>query len=124
MKPFTRVTLFAFNALPSLVLAQNLPPGVTSPLVEECGPATAVVSCINRYASVMPYHFYRQVDTNGSYEDTLQSTVVANDLSWALVGTSDFLVFDIERGFKILGDKPTYEYMFEVDDGEQDMSAL
>lgn len=66
----------------------------------------------------MPYHFYRQASTNGSYEDTLQSTIVGNDSSWGLVGKADFLVFDQERGMDVLGEEPSYEFMFNVNDGK------
>lgn len=64
----------------------------------------------------MPYHFYRQADVNGSYEDTYGSTSVPNDTSFGLVAGADFLVFDQERGFDLLGDTPSYEFMFLVND--------
>lgn len=105
-------------ALSSLYVfaARAQPPGAITPLAQPCGPTAGVV-CINKYASVMPYHFYRQASINGSYEDTYQSTVVDNDSSWSLVGTADFLVFDQQRGLPVLGSAPSYEYMFYVNDG-------
>ena len=97
--------------------ASAQPPGTISPLAQTCGPSSDIV-CMNKYASVMPYHFYRQASINGSYEDTYPSTIVGNDSSWGLVGKADFLVFDQERGLPLLGQTPSYEYMFYVDDGK------
>jgi hypothetical protein len=93
------------------------PPGTVSPLAQTCGPTSSIV-CINKYASVMPYHFFREPSYNGSYEDTYPSTLVPNDTSWGLVGKADFLVFDQARGLDLLGTTPNYEYMFAVNDGK------
>jgi hypothetical protein len=99
-----------------LNLAAAQPPGAVSPLAQTCGPTTSNIICVNKYASVIPYHFYRQADINGSYEDTYGSTSVPNDTSFGLVSGADFLVFDQERGFKLLGDSPSYDFMFLVGD--------
>lgn len=96
--------------------ASAQPPGAVSPLAQSCGPASSSVVCLNKYASVMPYHFYRQA-SNGTYEDTIGSTVVGNDSSWQLVSQADFLVFDQQRGLEVLGASPQYEFMFAVNDG-------
>lgn len=116
--------LLTLNAIIVTSEAQLSPPGVVSPLAQTCGPSTAQVVCINKYAAVIPYPFYRQADTNGSYEDTIQSTQVPSDPSWNLVGEADFLVFDETRGFEVLGSSPTYEYMFAVNDGKCDTVLL
>src|SRR5882724_6255833 len=111
LNSFSVLAQFAFVAR---AFAQ--PPGTVSPLAQTCGPSSSVV-CINKYASVMPYHFFREPSYNGSYEDTYPSTQVPNDTSWGLVGKADFLVFDQARGLDLLGSNPSYEYMFAVNDG-------
>ena len=96
-------------------LAQDLPPGVDPPLAQTCGPSSADVVCVHRYASVMPYHFYRAPSGESSSEDVpFGETNVPNDTSFGLVGKADFLVFDQKRGLEILGSNPTYDLVFEV----------
>lgn len=85
--------------------------GVVSPLVQQCGPSNVV--CVNKYASVMPYHFFRN-DSYGSTDITFPMTSVPNDTSFGLLNTSNFVVFDRERGLEILGSDPTYDYVFNV----------
>ena len=97
--------------------ASAQPPGTISPLVEACGPSSTIV-CVNKYASVMPYYFYRPTGINGTDEETFAATIVPNDTSFSLVSRADFLVFDKERGLKLLGSNPSYEYMFAVNDGK------
>lgn len=87
--------------------------GVVSPLAQECNPSLPGVLCINKYASVMPYHFYREVYTATS-EPTYGDTSVPNDTSFAQVNNADFLVFDRQRGLELLGPKPSYEFVFKV----------
>ncbi|KAI9841698.1 MAG: hypothetical protein M1837_000430 [Sclerophora amabilis] len=101
--------LFSLNAHTALGQV-----GVAKPLAEACGPAAGNILCINRYASVMPYHFFRQPSEDGVYEDTFSSTSVPNDTSFAEVATADFLVFDQPRGLELLGPTPTYEFVFPV----------
>ena len=108
------LSITVYSALLTGAFAQ--PPGTVSPLAKICGPSSSVV-CINKYASVMPYHFFREPSYNGSYEDTYPSTMAPNDTSWGLVGKADFLVFDQARGLDLLGPSPSYEYIFEVNDG-------
>lgn len=117
LKIYSQRVLGTFLSLTCMITAQNLPPGVISPLAQTCGPTSKIV-CINHYASVMPYRFYRQASDNASYEDTLPSTIVGNDSSWSLLPSADFLVFDQKRGLDMLGSSPSYEFMFAVDDGE------
>ncbi|KAA8564325.1 hypothetical protein EYC84_011269 [Monilinia fructicola] len=90
-------------------------PTAASPLVESCGPSSAIV-CVGKYASVLPYPFYRLTGVNGSYEDTFPSTTVPNDTSFGLLSQADFVVFDRERGLELLGSRPSYEFMFAVND--------
>ncbi|KAK5129237.1 hypothetical protein LTR16_002321 [Cryomyces antarcticus] len=93
-----------------LALAQI---GVVKPLVQDCSPNISGVVCINKYASVMPYHFFRD-PPNITADVTLGQTSVSNDTSWVRVGSADFLVFDQQKAMQILGPKPTYEYVFHV----------
>lgn len=92
--------------------AQSEPPGVFSPVARTCGPSTANIVCLKKYASVLPYHFFR----NGTTEEppTFGSTSVPNDTSFGLVEGADFLVFDEARAFELLGETPTYDFVFEV----------
>jgi hypothetical protein len=113
--------VLALMSVTYVTAAQNLPPGVISPLAQTCGPTSKIV-CINHYASVMPYHFYRQASDNSSYEDTFPSTIIGNDSSWSLLPGADFLVFDQKRGLDILGSSPSYEYMFAVNDGKSSLT--
>ncbi|TIA33856.1 hypothetical protein D6C78_07261 [Aureobasidium pullulans] len=100
-------------SLAVLVAAQN---GVVNPLVEGCGPSNnasnaSSVACVNRYAAVMPYHFFR----SSSYNTTdypFASTSVPNDTSFGRLNSSDFFVYDGAQGLPLLGDNPTCEKMF------------
>jgi hypothetical protein len=112
------LSITVYFALSAGAFAQPL--GIVSPLAQICGPPSSVVR-INKYASVMPYHFFREPSYNGSYEDIYPSTMVPNDTSWGLVRKADFLVFDQARGLDLLGPSPSYEYIFEVNDGRFSM---
>lgn len=92
------------------VVAQT---GVFSPLAQICNSSLPKVLCIEKYASVMPYHFFRPV-SNGTSTPTFGSTSVPNDTSFGLVNSSDFLVFDRERGLELLGPSSSYEFVFDV----------
>lgn len=87
--------------------------GVVSPLVQECSLSLPNVLCVNRYASVMPYHFFRNI-SNGTSGPTFGSTSVPNDTSFALVDKAEFLVFDPQRSLEVLGSEPSYEFVFDV----------
>nr|POE52164.1 gluconolactonase [Quercus suber] len=91
------------------------PTGVSLPLAKACGPANAGIVCVNRYASVMPYHFFRESESTSMQIDFGQ-TSVPNDTSFGLVSGATFLVFDHDRGLEILGGQPTYEKVFNVSD--------
>ena len=103
------------SSLLQYAMAQNLPPGVTSPLAKTCGPSSANVVCMDRYAAVMPYHFFR-APSHGSTDISFSQTSVPNDTSFSLVGKADFLVLDQERAFEMLGSNPTYDKVFTVSD--------
>lgn len=102
-----------------IVVSQNssvAPTGVTLPLAARCGPANSTtIICIDRYASVMPYHFFRQ-PSHGSVDISFNDTQVPSDPSFQLVGDATFLVFDQSRAFEILGSAPTYDLLFHVSD--------
>lgn len=105
-----KISLSPFALLFGSVCCQS---GVVSPLVQQCNGSLHSVLCVNKYASVMPYHFFRNV-SQGRTEYTFGSTSVPNDTSFALVEKSDFLVFDREQGLDTLGPHPTYQYVFSV----------
>ncbi|KAL8765365.1 MAG: hypothetical protein Q9194_006589, partial [Teloschistes cf. exilis] len=106
-----RAAISAFIlAVCGLVSAQT---GVVSPLAQQCSPSLPKVVCVNKYASVMPYHFFRNI-SNDTSSPTFGSTSVPNDTSFALVDKADFLVFDQKRGQEILGSEPSYEFIFHV----------
>lgn len=91
------------------------PPGVTTPLARKCGPTSADVVCIHRYSAVMPYHFFREgSNSNASVGPLYRETMVPSDLSFEMVADAEFVVFDEERAWEILGDNPTYDFMFVV----------
>ncbi|KAL1856060.1 hypothetical protein Plec18170_003928 [Paecilomyces lecythidis] len=90
-----------------LVRAQT---GVTDPITEKCGPS---VVCVNKYANVLPYHFFRNLSTS-SVASTFGDTTVANGTQLKDAQNADFLVFDKERGLEVLGSNPKYEYVFAV----------
>ncbi|KAL8637450.1 MAG: hypothetical protein Q9226_009121 [Calogaya cf. arnoldii] len=87
--------------------------GFVGPLARIYDPSLPNVVSLNRYASVMPYHFFRNI-SNGPSTPTFGSTSVPNDTSFALADEADFLVFDNERASEILGPNPSYEFVFEV----------
>lgn len=70
---------------------------------------TAGIDCSFRY------HFYRNISTSQA-ATTIGDTVVANGTSLPNIKSADFVVYDKERGLKILGTQPTYKYMFAVSD--------
>lgn len=103
------ITVFLF-ALWHHASAQQ---GVVKPLAQQCSTSHANVVCIDKYASVMPYHFFRNI-SNGTSEPSFGSTSVPNDISFALVDKADFLVFDQQQGLEVLGSNPSYDFVFEV----------
>ena len=105
-----------FFLLAQQATAQNAtvqPPGVSLPVAATCGPTSASIVCIDRYASVLPYHFFRKPSQNTT-DISFDQTSVPSDPSFKLVGDADFLVFDEARAFEILGSAPTYDLVFEV----------
>ncbi|KAF4553285.1 Hypothetical protein D9617_7g030120 [Elsinoe fawcettii] len=94
--------------LAALVAAQE---GTVRPLAQQCGPAN--VQCINRYAAVMPYTFFRN-DSTSEKLTSFAETDVPNDPSFAILNDTDFLVFDRERGLELLGPNPQYDFVFPL----------
>jgi sugar lactone lactonase YvrE len=98
----------------TIVRAQR---GAISPLARPCDPDLPSVICINQHAAVMPYPFERTAFRglpDDLSADAFERTIVANDESFELTRNASFIVFDEERGLKILGPKPTYQNMFRV----------
>lgn len=107
------VTLVASFA--RLATAQQ--PGVIEPLAEACGAKTADIVCINHYAAVIPAHFGRNALAWEQFEEDSIRTMTINDSSFAsLVPSADFIIFDQQRALEILGDSPTYDFIFNVSD--------
>jgi sugar lactone lactonase YvrE len=101
----------------SLPISQaQAPPGTIVPLANQCISNSSSVICVEKYASVMPYHFNRSIsDTKADYD--FRNTTAGNATeSFDLIKNADFLVFDQTRGLQYLGSNPTYEYMFHVSD--------
>ncbi|BCR86996.1 SMP-30/gluconolactonase/LRE family protein [Aspergillus chevalieri] len=96
-----------FFLLAGITRAQT---GLTNPISEDCGPS---VVCINKYANVLPYHFFRKLST-ADVPSTFGDITYGNGTRLNDVKSADFLVFDKERGLEVLGSKPSYEFMFKV----------
>ncbi|KAK5091470.1 hypothetical protein LTR05_001653 [Lithohypha guttulata] len=115
MRQATLSGAWLFLLTSSNVLAQSLQPsGAISPVVEKCGPNDNVV-CVNKYASVLPYHFFR----NTSYIPNIfdfKNTSVPSDPSFQLLSNASFVIFDRARGLEYLGGTPTYDFVFKVSD--------
>ncbi|KIW92526.1 uncharacterized protein Z519_06373 [Cladophialophora bantiana CBS 173.52] len=106
----------ALVVVASLLIAttsgQQQPPGVTQPIVEDCGFGSSVV-CVNKYATVLPYHFNRSITSLAADYD-FRNTTVPNAPSFQLLQNASFVVFDRDRGLQYLGPEPTYEFVFQV----------
>lgn len=89
----------------SIVVARS---EATFPLASICNSSLPKIVCIDKYASVIPYPFFRAV-SNGTSNPDFKSTSVPNDPSFAELGTAHFLVFDRARGLELLGSNPTYD---------------
>ncbi|KAH9817387.1 SMP-30/Gluconolaconase/LRE-like region [Teratosphaeria destructans] len=106
--------LFAVSLLTTPIFSQLQPPGVNTPVVTQYTNITSAnVVVIDRYAAVLPYHYYRAPSAPGA-DIGFGETSVGNDSSFDLVATADFLVFDASRGLEALGPNPTYEVIFNV----------
>ncbi|KAJ5689019.1 hypothetical protein N7462_003411 [Penicillium macrosclerotiorum] len=71
------------------------------------------ITCINRYGAVLPHGFYREVNNEIGNTDTYSSTNVG-DLSFQSISEATFLVWDPDQAAVILGETPTFEYMFSI----------
>ncbi|KAI9776507.1 MAG: hypothetical protein M1839_009541 [Geoglossum umbratile] len=117
--PFCLVFLSAVSAaiVPRDGNEGQRPTSTTSPfptgnvsVASPCGPSSAKIVCINRYGSKLPSSYARDPSPFVGYSDT----VVSDDPSWAQVAKADIVVFDKERGMKLLGQNPKFEKMFSV----------
>ncbi|EXJ60759.1 gluconolactonase [Cladophialophora yegresii CBS 114405] len=108
--------ILAFVALTfaAVVAVQQQPPGISQPIVEDCGFGGSVV-CVNRYAAVLPYHFNRSITSLAADYD-FRNTSVPSAPSFSLLENASFVVFDRARGLQYLGSNPAYEFMFAVGD--------
>ena len=107
------LSLSLLSSLTTTTIAPGDPPGVSSPIASQCGASEKVV-CLDRYASVLPYHFSRASGSSGREGPSFPDTAVPNDTSFGLVAKADFIVFDQKRGLEVLGADPTYDFVFEV----------
>jgi hypothetical protein len=98
-------SLITVSSVATLALAQT-GGGVVSPLVQQCGPSKVV--CVNHYAAVLPYHFFRSDSYNGA-SIPFSSTSIPADPSFSLLNASNFVVYDRVKGLSILGPNPSYE---------------
>lgn len=80
----------------------------TTPVASVCGPSTANIVCIHRYGSYLPPSYSRDADPTVGYA----GTVVPDDPSWNLTAKADFVVFDRERGLKLLGNAPKIQHKY------------
>ena len=98
---------------------------VTGPIVEVCNAIDASIVCVNHYASILPYGFYRAPINNSllptaepAFEQTLG--VNATDPYFELLSKAAFVVYDRHRGLSLLGDKPRYDFIFKISDAVHD----
>lgn len=108
MHPNILLLILGAQYFPALANSPSEPP-----IAEPCFPSVPNVVCINHHSSVMPLHFFR------NSTDEYSATEVTNDSSFAQVAGADFLVFDRERGLKLLGPNPSNTYMFTVPGGHE-----
>lgn len=101
-------SLITTLSLATLAFAQT---GVVSPSVQQCGPSNVV--CVNHYAAVLPYHFFRPDSFNGT-TIPFSATSVPNDTSFSLLNSSNFVVYNAAKALPILGANPQYEKVFNV----------
>ncbi|KAJ6090086.1 hypothetical protein N7467_005302 [Penicillium canescens] len=72
------------------------------------------VTCIARYGAVLTPGFYREVHNQIGDADPYSSTVLVDDPSFQSVSNATFLVWDADQAADILGETPTFEYMFSI----------
>ncbi|KAI0105035.1 lactonohydrolase [Nemania sp. FL0031] len=73
------------------------------------------IICINRYGSLIHGDFERKVSNVLGNTDTYPSTLAPDEPTIASLSEADFLVWDVDAGFEILGPNPSLEFMFEVE---------
>lgn len=104
-------------AILALALLPKTPYGNPLPLPAVAGPCSGYsfpdITCINRYGAVLTPGFYREVHDDIGNADSYSSTSVG-DPSFQSVSKAAFLVWDPEQAAAILGETPTFEYMFSI----------
>jgi hypothetical protein len=102
-------------AIVALSLLPTTPYG--NPLPAVAGPCSGYsfpdITCINRYGAVLVPGFYREVHNEIGDADSYSSTTVG-DPSFRSVSKATFLVWDPDQAAAILGETPTFEYMFSI----------
>ena len=88
---------------------------VNSSLAQACVPSLPSVLCVDKYASNLPYPFFR-ASSIGLSNPSFESTTVPNSTSFAMLSKADFLVFDRKRGLEVLGLNASCEFVFKVSD--------
>ncbi|RHZ55736.1 SMP-30/gluconolactonase/LRE family protein [Aspergillus thermomutatus] len=133
MKHLVAFTLNAALVLGVVVLQRREEPGQQHPLIDSFrhSPDTAPtdglvrqciapgVVCVDRHGANLPYPFWRD-SPNGTYATNLADIEFhrgrggSKVTSWEQVERADFVVFDEERGRKLLGDNPSVDFVFSV----------
>lgn len=104
--------LFLLCAFCALIRCQD-PAGVQLPLAEDCGGDGTIV-CVNKYAAVLPYHFFRNISANNYELDFYNTSVSSEGTGFDLLSSADFVVYDRELGMQYLGPNPSHEFVFAV----------
>ena len=107
--PISRITL-TFLGFAALSIALAVPSVVTN-CTQYSGPEFV---CMYRYASVMPPGFERVVINSVSNSDNFSSTIVPGDTAFRTVSNATFLIWDQVRAAQVLGQNPSYSFMFTV----------
>lgn len=94
-------------------------PGIATDdaLVRQC--IAPGVVCVDKHGANLPYPFWRD-SPNGTYATNLADIEFTGgrgqpkSTSWEQVERADFVVFDEERGRKLLGENPRVDFVFSV----------
>ena len=72
------------------------------------------VICMNKYGTLMPQGFHRDILYTIGSNDYYSQTHVPGDTTFASVANASFLVWDQARGSEILGANPQVEFLFTI----------
>ena len=72
------------------------------------------VICMNRYGTLMPQGFHRDILYTIGFNDYYSQTHVPGDTTFTSVANASFLVWDEARGSEVLGGNPQVEFLFTV----------